>query len=446
MIKRINILAVCSCLILLTACDRYLDIRPVGSVIPTTAAEYRALLAKAYQTVPRNRGLVSFRSDEMFISTNSDYDTNSFGDIECWNDGSPASGTVSFYWGDFYSALFTANYIIENQKAIVDGIGNEVAQLVGESYMLRAYMHFLLVDAYGQPYTKPGAVDTKAIPLKLNSDINEILFRNTVGEVYTSVLNDIDEAQKHINIERWDAKFAYRFNKVSVEAFRSRVLLYMGNWAESLKASEAALAQRNELEDLNLPEAKLPNHYQSAENIIALEETLPSSYQSAISATAVLLEKYTPGDLRLSLFYSAPDSKGNRKPLKGGKIDYRCSFRTGELYLNAAEAALMTGSNEAEAKKYLLHLMSKRYTPEAYIAKETAVKGMAKDALLNEIYNERTRELAFEGHRWFDLRRTTRPEITKVLKGKTYILQKDDARYTLPIPKEAIQSNPNLTN
>lgn len=446
MIKKINILAICACLILLTACDSYLDIQPVGSVIPTTATEYRALLAKAYQTVPRNRGLIAFRSDEMFISTNSDYDINSFGDIECWNDGSPASGTISFYWGDFYSALFTANYIIENRNAIVDGIGGEVAQLAGESYMLRAYMHFLLVDAYGQPYTKPGAIDTKAIPLKLNSDINEILFRNTVEEVYTSVLRDIDEAEKYINIEQWDAKYAYRFNKASVEAFRSRVLLYMGNWSESLKASEAALAQRSELEDLNLPVAKFPNHYQSVENITALEETLPSSYQSAVSVAPALLEKYIPGDLRLPLFYAVPDSKGNRKPLKGGKIDYRCSFRVGELYLNAAEAALMTGSGDAQAKKYLLHLMSKRYTPEAYIVKEKAVQNMAKDALLNEIYDERTRELAFEGHRWSDLRRTTRPEITKIIKGKTYILRKDDARYTLPIPKEAIQSNPNLTN
>ena len=69
---------------------------------------------------------------------------------------------------------------------------------------------------------------------------------------------------------------------------------------------------------------------------------------------------------------------------------------------------------------------------------------MGRDELLQEIYDERTRELAFEGHRWFDLRRTTRPRIEKVIDGKTYILEKDDARYTLRIPQAAIDANPEL--
>ena len=47
---------------------------------------------------------------------------------------------------------------------------------------------------------------------------------------------------------------------------------------------------------------------------------------------------------------------------------------------------------------------------------------MSQEALLAEIQEERTKELAFEGHRWFDLRRTTRPRIEKVIDGKTYIL------------------------
>lgn len=41
--KKIYVLALLSCLLMLSACDSYLDIRPVGSVIPQTAEEYRAL-------------------------------------------------------------------------------------------------------------------------------------------------------------------------------------------------------------------------------------------------------------------------------------------------------------------------------------------------------------------------------------------------------------------
>ena len=62
---------------------------------------------------------------------------------------------------------------------------------MGEAYFMRGYMHFLLVNLYGQPYTKEGAPETKAIPLKLNLDLEGFPTRNTVGADYTSILSDI---------------------------------------------------------------------------------------------------------------------------------------------------------------------------------------------------------------------------------------------------------------
>ena len=51
-----------------------------------------------------------------------------------------------------------------------------------------------------------------------------------------------------------------------------------------------------------------------------------------------------------------------------------------------------------------------------------------------------------EGHRWLDLRRTTRPQITKEYEGQTYVLQANGPRYTLPYPQSAIEDNPDLNN
>lgn len=130
---------------------------------------------------------------------------------------------------------------------------------------------------------------------------------------------------------------------------------------------------------------------------------------------------------------------------KAGSNNYLCTFRVGEIYLTAAEAAARLGEL-SQARTRLLELMRKRYAPEAYEAKSVVVNAMDKEALVQEILDERARELAFEGHRWFDLRRSTRPRLEKVLDGTRYVLEENDARYTLAIPKEAIEANPGLLN
>ena len=170
-----------------------------------------------------------------------------------------------------------------------------------------------------------------------------------------------------------------------------------------------------------------------------------SNYNQAGVASEVLLSSYAEGDLRRDAYFKEPDKNGYRFSQKGGKDEFRCSFRVGEMYLNAAEAAAQS-DKLPQARTRLLELMQKRYTPEVYVTKATEVNAMNKEALIQEILNERTRELAFEGHRWFDLRRTTRPRIEKVLKGETYILEQDDARYTLQIPRDAVAANPELAN
>ena len=215
-----------ACMLLLAACDNYLDIQPTGSVIPNSLAEYRALLARSYKDVSKfsDRGMACFRSDEMQVRDN-EYDQNYYMDIERWNDLAPNAYTSSFEWAKYYNVLFIANHVIESRSDIKEGTEEEINQLVGEAYMLRAYVHFLLVNLYGQPYTKEGALDTKSVPLKLDTDLEKVLKRNTVEEVYTSIQADIDEARKLVMKAEWEQRYSYRFNAASVEAFQSRVSL-----------------------------------------------------------------------------------------------------------------------------------------------------------------------------------------------------------------------------
>lgn len=443
--KRINLMMI-TCLLLLAACDNYLDIQPTGSVIPNSLAEYTALLTRSYKNASllSDRGTVSFRSDEMQVRDN-EYDRNSYMDIERWNDLAPSAYTAQFEWVKYYNILFIANHVIESRNDIVEGSTVDINQLVGEAYLLRAYMHFLLVNLYGQPYTKPEAPDTKAIPLKLDTDLEKVLTRNTVGEVYASIQADIDAARSLITQGRWEQRYSYRFNRTSVDAFHARVSLYKGEWQSAYDAAEAALAAAAALEDLNSASSNLPNSYKSVENITALEMPVSSSVNMAALAPPAFLSLYTEGDCRPDRYFGEVDADGFRRNRKGGNNLYLCSFRTGELYLTAAEAAAHL-DKLPQARTRLLELMKMRYTPEVYAAKAAAIAAMSKETLIREILDERARELAYEGHRWFDLRRTTRPRIEKVLDGKTFVLEEDDARYTLSIPKEAVEANPGLLN
>lgn len=428
--------------VLFTSCDNYLDIQPVGKVIPTTAEEFRALLTEAYSYVPDDRGLASFRADEVRLdATASAQDLESYIDIWTWNDAAPGENTSTFSWRQFYHVLFIANYIIEAENTISGGTHAEIQQMVGESYMLRAYMHFLLANLHAPAYTKCDPAVTKAVPLKLDSDVENILHRSTLAEVYKSVTDDIDEAAKRLNTDSWGLGYNYRFNTLSVDALRSRVYLYMGLWKESLDASRRVLAVNNTLVN---PQTILPNDYSSPENIVALEKVMTNNYINSVKINRDFFNLYTSADLRQKSYFKQITTS-NIIGIKGGSSTYSCSFRTGEMYLNAAESACRKGEY-TDAADLLLDLQKARYTEAGYTKKETSVRAMGADELLEEILAERARELALEGHRWFDLRRTTQPRMERTFKNVTYVLEQGDSRYTIPIPTEAIEANPSLAD
>ena len=128
--KKIYVLALLSCLLMLSACDSYLDIRPVGSVIPQTAEEYRALLARAYLNVPNDRGWLVFVLMKCWLMimnmTEIRMETLNVGTM-CHHFREPASlpGLISIMY------FLIANQVIESQKEITEGTPEVVNQLVG---------------------------------------------------------------------------------------------------------------------------------------------------------------------------------------------------------------------------------------------------------------------------------------------------------------------------
>lgn len=467
--RKYNILLLFIVLFSLSACNDFLDIKPVGKVIPTNVEEYRAFLARAYKAVPSDRGMVNFRSDEMVVR-NDEYDKNAYAYLENWNDNSTLTSNTLLDWQNYYSVIYKCNQVIENGpniKLVGDATQADIDQLVGEAYMLRGYMYYLLVNLFGQPYSLEGALNSKAVPLILNTDIEEVHSRSVVKDIYESIVSDIESSRSLINKEKWEVVFSYRFNKTSVEAFAARINLYMGNWQAAYDASKRVLASGYKLEDLNKEESKLPNHFESSENIVALESVLSNNVSRASIVSDVCQAWYNQKeDARFGKYFFVKEDKVEKKSskegeepkepeyeiirtvtnIKGGKNEFNTTFRLGEFFVTAAESAAQLDLLD-EAKSYIKQLAEKRYSKDGVMRISTELDAIKdKTALLTFIYSERSRELAFEGHRWFDLRRIERPEITKVIDGDTYVLKKDDPRYTVPIPRDAVQANPNLAN
>lgn len=468
--------------LLFSSCNKFLDIRPTGMIIARTGEDYRALLTDKYSLVPSDRSLTDLRTNDIKIdfskSTNSSDYKKWYFDLWTWTDFNRDELSKYFDWQGYYEISYIANYIIEHKNEIEEASAAEINQLVGESYMLRAYMHFLLVNLYAPAYTKCNPTTTKGIPLQLRADIRDVLRCSSVAQVYSQIMQDIDAAEGYMTKEKWEKGYTYRFSKITANALRARVALYMGNWQLAFDEAQKVIAKYPDLEDLNTSTV-MPNDYESVESILALEKEVvdfpinndkkgfvwlsndllvnfgldPSSLDlrtpvveyidlrllSGQISRAQLKGKYFGYDGGNKLFYLNPLGRDLNK--------YRCTFRAAEFYLIASEAANEL-DNSSDAKQYLKDLMIKRFNSESYERKAALIDAMDKDALRTEILNERRREFALQGHNWFDLRRTTQPEIEKEYtengEVQTYTLEANDDRYTLRLPSEAVAANPEL--
>ncbi|RZK52985.1 MAG: RagB/SusD family nutrient uptake outer membrane protein, partial [Pedobacter sp.] len=120
-----------------------------------------------------------------------------------------------------------------------------------------------------------------------------------------------------------------------------------------------------------------------------------------------------------------------------GLVDIKM-FRTGEMYLIRAEAkAESTGDATADINA-LRTLRINNYMNTAFADKQ---------ALIDAVYAERFKELAFEGHRFFDLKRrnlsVTRIPADAANASGAVTLTSAQAQYSFPLPALEISVNKN---
>ncbi|MBS9767707.1 MAG: RagB/SusD family nutrient uptake outer membrane protein [Flavobacteriaceae bacterium] len=424
----------------ISSCDNYLDIKPIGQIIPTTVEDYRKFITAGYNIPKEDKILTTYRTEELFL-TEKTIGVEYYKNIYLWQDGNYASLSSQFPYGAFYSTIFYANEIIENRDKI-EGKSAEIKQLVGEAYALRALQYFDLINLYAKPYNEATASTDEGVPLVLTYDADKEYPRATVAVIYQQIEGDIQEAEKLLNVKMQKEGFNYRFSILALKTLKATLYLYQQKWENVIEVAQEALAIKSDLQDLNTNSTILPSEYNSVESILALN--LVSSFD--ISANALISEKLKnsydkENDLRFSNYFIKTENGLHSK--KNASTQYRCTFRTADLFFMLAEAQANLGKLE-ESKTNLLLLAEKRYNSIGFEKFKKEIQRKNKEEILSLIREERKREFAIEGKRWFDLRRTTQPELTKIYNGATYILKQGDSRYILPFPKSAVISNPLL--
>ncbi|WP_065219208.1 MULTISPECIES: RagB/SusD family nutrient uptake outer membrane protein [Butyricimonas] len=390
------------------------------------------------------------------------------------------AGNYKKVWESFYNLILGTNAALDYINE-VSGTEEEKAYVKAQALALRAFYYFQLVNLFGEPYTYNK--DALGVPLKLTSALSSGYDkRKKVGEVYEQIIKDLDNAERCFAEVSAAKQFSpdYRISLPAVQLLKSRVYLYMNNLDKAAEYAKKVINGWNfelydlcTLSDVSMSAASYPYYvtYDNPETIWAFGKTndvvvftfyltgdrgISSQYnRKFINASDELVRTYKDeGDLRVK-FYLVPEygytpvrylavSKcvliGENVP---SEDKFALSLRLSEAYLILAEATAETEPDVA--LKAMNDLRRKRISEDKYVEKT----GLTGQDLLEFIKEERRRELCFEGHRWFDLRRYGMPSFTREWKEKGiatqwFTMEEEDAAYTLPLSKEVMDRNPGL--
>lgn len=387
----------------------------------------------------------------------------------------------------YYRAIKGCNVVLDMLDKVT-GTEAQKANVKGQSLAMRGYFYFMLVNLFAKPYNAEGIDVEKApgVPLITSSEVSDDYpKRASIAKVYSQIESDLLEAlplleQLGVGNSKFKASDVFCYNLLS------RLYLYMEKWDEAEKYASLGLKKKSSLFDLaSAPWQSWGMIYAPNENIYGRksEEVIwlgyGNSYQYDFaqsgftfvpSTELVQLYDFTEsnvnnrGDLRLRYYYEyARDFFSTPAVIKikyGIRKEYTVEtnypikgMRVAELYLNRAEANIrryLRDGDESLRKSALNDLntlRSHRYDTRNESYDDVDYSG---EALLTFYQEERRRELAFEDHRWFDLRRYGMPEIRHEYQASetdvpvTYVLPRGGDRYVLPIPRSVLDKNFNL--
>lgn len=488
---------------LLAGCKKALEVLPRDAVDAGTALSSReAVNAAINGAYARLKGVRIYGRDLIALPealADNGYATNKSGRLLPEANNVFGAHFTTALWQTSYTAINDINLVFEAipkldvNPALTPA---EIAAWEGQLYFLRALYHFDLVLAYAYiPGATVPSQERGGIPIMLKGTTNivdapKVLpARAPIADVYNQIVSDFTAAQDRL-VFSTGAGFTNTANKVAAQAMLSRVNLYRKNYTEAKRWADSCITRvgsRLTSGSSYVTNWRIATHQETLMQVFyatntenpGVNESLQTSFTTLVTpgvpavtggfgdlvptisllndlgitlaggntvanfvgANAVVASR--SADIR-NLLYE-PGTTGRGKAYiettkyigKNGfiNLDNVPIVRIAEVYLNRAEAMATPGSavlNEAAALADLNTILTARGL--------TAV-ALTGTALYEEILRQRRIELAYEGHRFWDLKRLGR-DIVKAPHYNTVTFT--DARILTAIPQREVDGNPNL--
>lgn len=469
---------------ILNSCtDDFLDLEPVSEGIAITstdtilfesASACESALAGAYSEFKNEYFQLDYyvngdaQSDDAYAGADN---PNNFQIDEY--DIIATNTNVSRDWAYLYTAIGKANAVINNVMSVPDSTFTMERryEILGEASFIRAFMYFQAVQLWGDlPLVLE---EITSISAEILPEIYPILFpaRNTKEEVYVQIIKDFETALEHVYITPPGNNKGYA-TKGATNALLAKVYATMEphDWVKVEQYCDAVIAGGYSLmpnyDDLwnntgeNCAESIFEINYSGGSSdgnwgtkmfrgLDWKKFNIPSNdlvkafdeEQDVIRKESSIIWDDVSG------YWSDPHWPQTNYPfvnkwrtfIEGSDQNY-IFIRLADILLLKAEARNEQGDVAAAAE--LVNQIRNRVNLPNTTAASQADMRLA-------IEKERRLELAFEGHRWYDLKRTGRAiEVINNVTGEGGVslgYNLTEQRLIWPIPQSELDKNTKLT-
>ncbi|HEB61682.1 MAG TPA: RagB/SusD family nutrient uptake outer membrane protein [Bacteroidetes bacterium] len=352
--------------------------------------------------------------------------------------------SVEATWIALYGTIRRANFVILNSENFQADNKASADQFKAEALIIRGLVHYELSKIFGQ------GESGLAVPFITDPvDIFQKQARLSRADVFQKIKDDLNTAIQLMTTS--GASFnVNRVSKPLAYGLLARIAMDEKNYSEVISNADKAIEFGPELSTIETYPMMFGENDEAGEAIFKLtlnpdDQGLNDPYYAdgvgaRFEPTTDLLDLYDAADVRLTTNFGDINGKLAIVKFRGAPSnrDFHEPFimRMSEIYLLRAEAKAASGDDVA-AVRNLDQVRVNRI--DGYVS-----IGETGDALVQAIRTERRKELAYEGFRFFDLRRWGMAVNRNDCTSDECVLEASNFRFIYPIPRAEIFANENM--